>query len=169
LQRSQQVSVNWQIPWNRSIITMAHHWLGHGDLARLNLDAAGAALSRQIWAMSGGGPGYLPTTWGDIVPSTLHSHEAHLLILGKPPVDEARLWAARARAMAALGRESDAQTCFREALKANGFMFIKFGKPAPADQPLARCELRRLVGHTSTVHAVAFSPEGRRVLTGAGV
>jgi tetratricopeptide (TPR) repeat protein len=167
LHRSQEVNANWQVAWNRSVLAMAHHKLGDADLARRHLDTANDALGRQIWAMFQGGPGSLPTAWWDIVHSIVHYREAHQLIVGKPAPDDARLRIVRARAMAAVGRESDAEMDFRKAFKLNRFIYVRFSKPPPENHPKGRWEVRRFVGHSSSILAAAFSPDGGRVLTGS--
>jgi serine/threonine protein kinase/Flp pilus assembly protein TadD len=133
---AQALNSTWNKTGHYAIRAMAHHRQGQADLARKDLDAAAMAQEQRIDAMYRNPPGFMPDPWYDLLASNLHYREAKILIDGKAPPDDARLWVVHGRALAAIGRAREAVASFDTASEMNPKMVTSWTERAAAHQQL---------------------------------
>jgi serine/threonine protein kinase/tetratricopeptide (TPR) repeat protein len=140
---AQALNPNWNKTGNYAIRAMAHHRQDQADLARKDLDAAAKTQTERIDVMFRNAPGLMPCTWWDLLQSTLHYREAKMLIDGKAPPDDARLWVVRGRALTAIGRAREAVASCDKALALNPNSVTAWTERAAAHKQLREWEKAR--------------------------
>jgi tetratricopeptide (TPR) repeat protein len=90
-----------------SFLAMAHFKLGETDVALAKLDEAARVTDSHYEAALASEVGTFPISWWSVLQSQAQYREAHRLIKGTEPADDARRSVLRARALDAVGRGTE--------------------------------------------------------------